>query len=129
MGHNIINGINYYSQIFSRWNNVFYAPVHEQGNFDGNANTDSRGLFTGVRVSPTRVDNYKNGTLHHTGVNAIASSAINNNIYICCSNDAGTAAKFSARNIAMAFISSGSINQLNFYNRFQTFATSIGFNV
>lgn len=107
----------------------FYVSINGTG--QGNvANTDSRGLFAAARVVSTHEEGWKNGSrvVNYSGAGAASVALQNVKFYISARNNNGTAANFSTRQIAMAFIG-GNVGQANFYTRFQTFATTRGFNV
>ena len=92
------------------------------------AQTDALGFNVSVRTGAAACALWKNGTQVQTGSNA-SVTVPSFNIFILALNNVGTAANFSSKQIAIAFIGSGSINQLSFYNANQTLATSLGFNV
>jgi hypothetical protein len=90
--------------------------------------SDSRGLTSGRRMSSTVQEIWKNGVF---GATANLASTVNSNLnfFVLASNNNGVSGDFSTRRIAMYFVGSGNIDQLKIYNAFQTFATTIGFNV
>lgn len=94
----------------------------------GNASGDSLGLLSVVRTGPTTMSVYKNGVLLVGGANA--SLAIPNlSVFICSINNAGAPLTFSTRQVSMAGIGSGSIDQTKLYTEVQTLADAIGFGV
>jgi hypothetical protein len=118
------------SRIFPRFGpDRFYAPINENLSFNGNVNTDSRGLFSGVRAGANSTYTYKNGVLGFSRLVSNPATIPAANIFTFCSNNAGIPSAFSSRQIACAGLGSGAINQATFYSAIQTFATTIGFNV
>lgn len=91
--------------------------------------TDSRGLFSLVRTISTAYATYKNGT--SIGGSTLTANALttNSNFILGLNTSVATLSTPSVRQISMAYFGSGNINQLNFYNVFQSFATKQGFNV
>jgi hypothetical protein len=91
-------------------------------------NTDSRGLFSVTRTGSSTSFQYKNGTQQNAFANA--STAIPNlNAYLLALNSSGSAILNSSRQVAMYGVSSGVVNQSNFYTALQALATTLGFNV
>lgn len=86
------------------------------------------GILSGVRTSSANELAYVNGS--NIGTTTQASNGVpTTNVYVCAFNSNGSTTSFSTNQISMAYWGSGSINQVTFYNAFQTFATTIGFNV
>lgn len=118
------------SAIYSRYNtNLVYWTVN--GSIGaGVSNSNSLGLFIASRNNSTQNKIYKFGT---TTINATQTSAlstnINRNIYLGAANDvtAGTAASYSPRQQAFAFISDGlnDTEAANFYTAVQAFQTAL----
>jgi hypothetical protein len=107
--------------------NTFFSGVNELTNIFS-ANTNSRGLFSGNRLSSTSVNNYKNGILQASGANAVFTVP-DLNIYLLCINVNGVATLLSRRQISVSWAGGSNFNQLNFYNAIQTLGTSIGWAV
>lgn len=90
---------------------------------------DSTGMDAGYRTDATNVNFFRNGAV--VGV-PVANASTNRppvSMYALGFNAAGTAANFSTKQLSCVAYGSGSINQATFYTRFQTFATTIGFNI
>lgn len=116
--------------IQSKWSdNICYTATNGRtNNFSSSAVADSLGLFSGTRVNTTNHTGYHNGVAFTAA--SIADLALPNlNDFVLGRNLNGALSLPSARQLSMRFIGAGNINQANFYSRFQTFATSIGFNV
>lgn len=94
---------------------------------------NSLGLNMARRTSTaTGGQAFKNGSQIATLVDS--DNALNNTIDLVLALNTSTtgtvtASQFSSKRIAMRVIGSGAVNPATFYTRFQTFATSIGFNV
>lgn len=109
--------------------NNFYGKINNaSSNFCSVANSDARGLYAVVRTASNSIAGYKNGSSIVTDTDA--STARPSVAFFLLGNNLNGGLNFpSNRQIAMSFIGSGSINQLKLYNAFQTFATTIGFNI
>jgi hypothetical protein len=88
-------------------------------------NTNSAGFHTIVRTVSTEFTSQRNGS-------SLGTSTVTSNgrpsvtMYICALNNNGTAAGFSARQIAAALMGAGSINQSNLNTRITNYMTRIG---
>ena len=92
------------------------------------SNTDSRGLHIISRADASNLSYYKNGAL----VNTVSNSSVSPStrpVYVLCSNENGTPSLFSTNQMSMFFIARSGLNPVSFYSAFQTFATTVGFNV
>lgn len=92
-------------------------------------NLDSRGFFHGNILTSTNQKVYKNGV--SIGSNTTAQTQTQPTtqpIYILARNDSGTAANYSARNLAFASIGDGltDTEAANFYTAVQAFQTTLG---
>lgn len=124
IGHQDTSSFTY---ILPRLTNLQWARINVNPAVTS-ANTDSRGMFASVRTTSLLYGGYKNGA--SVSSNSSASMDIpNNNMYAMAWNSNGVTTNFSSRQISMIYIGSGAMNQATFYTRFQTFATTIGFNV
>lgn len=93
---------------------------------------NSLGMYMVQRASSAGMAAYKNGSSIATLSNADNALPNSNDLtFAYNSNAAGgiTPNSFSSKRIAMRVIGSGAIDAATFYSRFQTFATTIGFNV
>lgn len=94
---------------------------------------NSLGLYMAQRTSTASgTTAYKNGSSVATLVNADNALANAIDLVLAYNSNLGggvVATSLSSKRIAMRVIGSGAVNAANFYTRFQTFATSIGFNV
>lgn len=87
--------------------------------------TSASGMTHWERTSATNVNMYRNGV----SLGSIVANSVGlptKTIYIGAWNNNGIAANFSDRQISFAYIGDSSVNQLNIYNRFQTFMTALG---
>ena len=119
------------SAIYSRYgaNNVIFSAVNSSI-VASVANTNSLGFFVASRSNSTQHKIYKFGT---TTINTTQTSAlstnINRNIYLGAANDLtlGTAASYSSRQQAFAFISDGLTDTqvTNLNTRVQAFQTAL----
>lgn len=92
------------------------------------ANTVTQGLFATSRAAAGAEKMWRNGV--NLATSAQASVAVSDKpLFILAWNNNGVASNFSTNQTSMAFIGSGAIDQLKLYTAFQTFATTIGFNV
>lgn len=119
------------------WGNFIRCGLN--GNVNATANTDvnqqvvaaisdTLGLYHAVRNNATQHSIYKNGALVATAnFNSLAHQNFND--FVLGRNTSGSMNLPTNKQISMRFIGAGNINQVNFYSRFQTFATTIGFNV
>lgn len=120
------------TEVYARYGNSFYTFINQIYSDTVVANTDSRGLFTSTRKAVNNVKGFKNGAEQSVTNNARASSAKPNlNLYIGCSNIAGTAQYFANRRIQFAAMSSGlnSTECANLYTAVQALQTSLSRNV
>lgn len=111
--------------IAARWGDgrAYIAANNSSGEANGIV-ANSLGMFSGRRTSTAAGSTaYKNGSSIGTQVDA------DNSLPLVTDTIIGTNSSIGSKRLAMRFIGSGLINHLNFYNRFQTFATAIGFNV
>lgn len=99
----------------------------------GAAVANSLGLYMAQRTSTASgTTAYKNGSSVATIVNADPSLPNSPQLVFGYNSNTGggvVANALSSKRIAMHVIGSGAINPATFYTRFQTFATTIGFNV
>lgn len=110
-----------------RASNLANAVINS-GTASQRVNNDSRGLLSCVRLNATQQYSYKNGiSLGSTNVSSIAlpSSSFGVLTYNYTSG-IGTPC---TNQISMFGCGSSLINQVSLYSAFQTFATSLGFNV
>lgn len=94
------------------------------------ANTNTTGLLVGRRTASNATSIYRNGSSIVTG--AISSVALpSGNIYICCRNQVGTAALFTQRQYAFAFVAASlsAQQQADLYTIVQAYMTGVGANV
>lgn len=95
----------------------------------GAAVANSLGMHSARRTSTaTGSQSFRNGVQIATVVDA-DNALPNRDDFILALNNNGAAAFYNAKQISCRWIGSGAINHLNFYNRFQTFATARGFQV
>jgi hypothetical protein len=119
----------YLGSDFIRLNDRFSGDLARAGlnnatAYASGANSFSQGFFSGTRTASNLQTVYKNGI--SLGTNSAVSTALpNSNMFIL----SGGNLAYSSNTVAIAFMGSGSINQLTLYNIIQTFATRIGFNV
>lgn len=100
------------------------AGLNNATAYASGTNTVTQGFFSGTRTASNLQTVYKNGISQ--GTNSAVSTALpNSNMFVL----AGGNLAYSSNTVAIAFMGSGSINQLTLYNILQTFATRIGFNV
>ncbi len=102
----------------------YYAKINNQvaGNIT-NPITSSLGLLTIKRTSSLNVNFLQNGS--SLNVDTSASTALPMaSVYICAHNSA--APLYSTKQIALAGLSAGSINDAAFYKCIQTYMTAIG---
>jgi hypothetical protein len=118
------------SVIFPKDSGSFYPSNNCSGGEDIFTSANSLALFSTSRTTSTTNLGWIRG-VSQTSTNTwdVSAPPQNFNFYICANNNIGTANLFDTRQISMAFIGSGSINQLQLYNIFQTFATAQGFSV
>lgn len=113
----------------SRWSdNRTYIGTNSSTGEANASNLDSRGMFSGKRIASNAQTALKNGSQIASlsdSTNALPSL----NLFVLCMNNSATPSSFTTRRVAMCFVGGGGINHATFYTRFQTFATSIGFNV
>lgn len=116
--------------IAGRWSDGrMYGSANNQTGEANGAVADSLGLFSAQRTSSAGgATARKNGVSIATKVEA-EGALPNLSDFVLCMNFNSATSYFSSKRVAMRFIGSGAINHTDFYNRFQTFATAIGFNV
>lgn len=88
--------------------------------------TNSLGLFSSSRVSATSLIGYQNGSNIVSGSPA-SVSVPTVSCFVLARNVSGVASNFSSRQISIAFVGGGGIDQLKFYNAVQTLKSQIGF--
>lgn len=93
-----------------------YSTINS-ANYDSIANNDSRGMWIITRINNTQHIVYRNGVLFHTFTRN-SSAIINAILYLMCENKAGTLARYSTKQIALAF-AGGTMTQTDVTN-FQT---------
>lgn len=96
-------------------NNTAYAEY---------TNTNTHGFFSGTRTASNLQSVYRNGVFLASDA-SVSTALVNNNMFAL----SGNSLAYSANTIAIAYMGSGTINQLSLYNIIQAFATAIGFNV
>ena len=92
------------------------------------ANLDGRGFYHGNILTSTNQKIYKNGVQQASNTTAQTQSQPTvHPIYILARNDSGTAANYSARNLAFASIGDGltDTEAANLYTRVQNFNTAL----
>ena len=103
-----------------------YAKVNDGTASPGVKVADTtKGLVSAVRTTSTAQSIWVNGSSIATSADA-SVSVIDEAIYVLCYNLGGVAASFSSAQLSMAYFGSSSIDQLKFYNAFQTFMTTLG---
>jgi hypothetical protein len=113
--------------IITRLANLFIVSVNDASAFNG-ANSDSRGLFTGIRTGASATASYKNGSSFATG--SSASSAIPNfSAFVLALNSGGGGVNYSTKQIAIVFFGSSGIDQSLLSNDLNAYMTSLGTNV
>lgn len=111
-------------QILTRASNVIYPMVNTTGTSTV-ANTSSLGLITAVRTTSSLTTAYRAGS--SLGTTSDASTTPNNDdLYVTASNNSGTAGNFSSRQISIAFIGAGTLDQAALNTAIQTYMTSLG---
>jgi hypothetical protein len=110
--------------------NATNAGINSISSGTGPTTNSSKGYFAVSRTTSSSFNFIQNSISTSSGANT-SEALTNNNFYICGTNTFGSGAgpKSSLYQLSMAFVGSGSINQLALYNAFQTFATTIGFAV
>lgn len=83
------------------------------------------GLWTMFRNSGSNIGISYNGVTKATASSASVSNPTGN-AFICALSQNSTPVDFSLRTYALAYVGSGGINGVPFYNRIQTFLTTIG---
>jgi len=107
----------------------FYGRINESSaNFISVANTDGRGLFVARRTASNATALYKNGVSVATDTDT-SNSLCNVELYILGYNNNGSLLSPATKQIAIAGVGSGSIEQAKFYTAVQNLATAIGFSV
>lgn len=113
--------------------NSCYGSVNNSTSADLTKTSITRGdgLICAIRTASNASTLYQNGAELSgvTNKTTVSAALLNLNLLIAANNNNGTPINFSTKQLAMAFIGSGTISQANFYSRFQTFATTRGFNV
>ena len=100
------------------------AGINNATTYASGANSSTQGFFSGTRTASNLQTVYKNGL--SLGTNSAVSTALpNSNLFVL----SGGNLAYSSNTVAIAYVGSGSINQLTLYTIIQTFATRIGFNV
>lgn len=89
---------------------------------------DSLGLSVSFRSDSTTVGQYKNGVSLGTASDT-STTLPDLNCYILAINSNGAQSSASPRQLSLIFYGSSSINQLDLYNRIQTYLTGLGANV
>jgi hypothetical protein len=85
-------------------------------------------LMSGQRTNSTTVGFYQRGALVQS-FTSNSTALTTKPFYLLAQNQNGSPLNYSPRQISMAFIGSGNINQTLLYNIFQSFALNIGFYV
>lgn len=111
--------------IASRWSDGNNYSGAFQNTETTTALANSTGLFAQIRTASNAVSTSRNGVQINSGSN-VSTSPTSVNVLCCCISSSGTPTYFSTRNISVAFIGSGEINILTFYNSIQTYMTSLG---
>lgn len=103
-----------------------FIGIADQFYLAAGTSTNSLGFWSGGTNGSATQNLYKNGTSVITSTSAQVGFS-NRNIYIGAINDAGTAAFFSNKQNALAFISDGlnPTQNTNFYTAVQTFQTTL----
>jgi hypothetical protein len=111
--------------------NAFYPSINNSGGEDVGTSTSSLGLFAASRTTSTTSKGWIRGVLNVSSSNTydISAPPQNFNFYTLAINNVGTPGTYDTRQLSMVFIGSGNIDQLQFYNIFQMFATQQNFNV
>ena len=116
-------GDNYtrYLQVHANSTNANYT-INENNTIFGNfANPGFPvGLYSAARTTSSSMQMYHNGSLLNT--NSATSISVTSVNFVLLQ---GNGANFDQSQMAMAFAGSGSINQLNLYNAFQAFMTTL----
>lgn len=108
----------------SATNRVNYR-VNSASNVGTINQSNTQGFYYGYRTDSTNNTSGKNGSNIQTL--AQASVALNTlDFYVLARNNNGTAASFTSAEISMAFIGSGSINFLLFFNAFESYMDELG---
>jgi len=121
---------NRYMYIYPWTNTGFFLYPMNQTSDNSVASTTSLGFYAANRSDASSIQAYRNGT--QAGTASVAASTINNvALYVCAINQNGTAAEFSTRQIAFAYVGASltAQQQLNLYNCLQRLMTKIGANV
>ena len=116
-----------YSFIYSRYlGNALFAcqQITDSSVATG---TDS-GFYASQRISNTTIEGYKNGVLSSFPI-ATTGLIENKNFYICANNYFAGVSELSQNRIALSFIGSGAIDQVQFYTDVQTLGTTLGWAV
>ena len=97
-------------------------------NSGGNGDAHSVGASTGLQVVTNAASGtnaqYFNGSLISTNT-AYPTILLNADLFVFCANEYGTTDDYSNATVGMAFLGSGSINQLKLYNAWNTFLSTI----
>ena len=117
-------------QIVPRWSdNNSYFRVNSTNDSGVSTGSDSRGLFIANRISSTETRNYRNSTRYvlSTSSNTFADVAL----FLSATNNAGNAASYSSREIALSSIGDGltDTEASNFYTAVQAFQTTLSRNI
>lgn len=111
---------------YSRAGNLTYQAINKSAGSTNIGNGNSIGLYHTQRRTSAATDFIKNGTLLTTDT-VVSSSVTEKSLFVGALNFNGAATLYSPRKYSMVFTGSGGINYTNFYNRFNTFRTAIGF--
>jgi hypothetical protein len=92
------------------------------------ANSDSRGIHSVRRTTSTSQQIFKRGTSQASG-STTSVSIPNNNIYVLCYNNNGSAALFSNNQVSFWFVGAGTVPQSTLETRVNNYMTRLGTNV
>ena len=112
--------------IYPRYGNSVYFRVNSSDVALASTNTSSLGLYTANRVSSTQTRNMINGNLIVQNANSVTVNSSNMYIGAVGTRDGGT--RYSARQLAFSFISTGltDTEAANFYTAVQAYQTTLG---
>lgn len=119
------NGTNYNYMYTRTANASFHITNCDSVGEMSFANTDSRGFFTSVRTTSTAQAGFKNGVSEVSNTQ-VSTGLTDKDFYILTRNNNGVIANPSDKQVSIAFMGAGSINQATLYSRIQTYMTSIG---
>jgi hypothetical protein len=105
-----------------------FMCAYDDSNHFGNFFANTLGLFSVVRTSSTEQKAYQNGTLANTRSSFPATAATGLNYFLAARNVDGSAATYSNRNYAFAYIGVGLTGTeiSNLYTAIQAFQTTLG---